>query len=142
MRGGGWVQSPGRPGCRGMKPPPSSAEVFKYGRGPRIRGAAGGAGCGACGLGVRRCHSERDPSGSRAPASEVGKHGSPRDAPFSRPGCARGPGLAAGLPTAPSWSHPFLAQRESRLCLQEVERAGLLICNSCVFKPVLILPTF
>lgn len=100
MRGGGWVQSPGRPGAAGgMKPPPSPAEAFKYGRGPRIRAAL----CGACGLGARCRPRERDPSGSRPWVSAV-----PRGmSPFPRSGCARGPGrsrLAAGLPTAPSWS--------------------------------------
>lgn len=109
MRGGGWVQAPGQPGCGGMKPPPTPAEAFKYGRGPWIRAAAGGE-CGGYGLEVRLCPSERDPSGRCASALEVGKRGSPRDAPFSRPGYARGPGLAAGLPIASPRS-PFRARR-------------------------------
>lgn len=138
MRGGGWVQAPRQPGCGGMKPPPSPAEAFKYGRGPWIRAAAGGE-CGGYGLEVRLCPSERDPSGRRAPALEVGKRGSPRDAPFSRPGYARGPGLAAGLPIASPWS-PFRAQRNRVRPLQEVGPGGLLICNLCVIRPVLILP--
>lgn len=133
MRGGGWVQSPRRPGAAGgMKPPPSPAEAFKYGRGPRIRAAL----CGACGLGARCCPRERDPSGSRPWVSAV-----PRGmSPFPRSGCARGPGrsrLAAGLPTAPSWSPLLLRPGGNQvLRFQEVGGAGLWICNSCVFTPV------
>lgn len=104
-RGGGRVQSPGRPGCRGMKPPPSPAQAFKYGRGPGTRVAAGGAVCGACGLGGRRCPRERDLHRRCAPALVSTD---PRGVSLSR-----GPGVRAvrdrspfvgGLPTAPSWS--------------------------------------
>lgn len=145
MRGGGRVQSPGRPGCRGMKPPPSPAEAFKYGRGPRTRGAAGGAVCGACGLGGRRCPRERDLHRRCAPALEVGKRRSPRGAPFSWPGCARGPGLlrvCGGAPCCTILVPLFGPGGNHVVSLQEVSRAGLLIRNSRVFEPVLFLSIF
>lgn len=119
MRGGGRVQSPGRPGCKGMKPPPSPAEAFKYGRGPPPRGAAGGEVCGACGLGGRRCPRERDLRGRCVLALEVGKHQSLRASPF------RGPGVRAVPAASRSWRGsllhhpcpPFRARRVSRRAL-------------------------
>jgi hypothetical protein len=103
-----------------MKPPPSPAEVFKYGRGPGTRGAAGGAVGRACGLGGRRCPRERDLHGRCVPALEVGKHRSFRDAPSSRPRCARGPGSAPRSRRGSLLHHPgplFRARRESRRAL-------------------------
>lgn len=41
-QGCGTGQSPGGSGYGGMKPPPSQAEVFKYGPGPGTRGAVRG----------------------------------------------------------------------------------------------------
>lgn len=130
VRGGGRVQSPGRPGCRGMKPPPSPAEAFKYGRGPRTRGAAGGEVCGACGLGGRRCPRQRDLHRRCAPAWEVGKHRSPPGAPFWRPGCARGPRPLRDRGGAPYCTIlvPLFGPGGNHVVrLQEVSRAGLLI---------------
>lgn len=132
MRGGGRVQSPGRPGCKGMKPPPSQAEAFKYGRGPGNRAAAGGAVCRACGLGRRHCPRESDLHGRCVPALEVGKHGSLRGGPFSRPGGARRPGplpVRSGAPYCTILIPLFEPGRNHAVCLQEVSGAGLLIRN-------------
>lgn len=90
-QGCGGGQSPGGPGCGGMKPPPSRAESFKYGLGPGTQGAVVGsqregravrggqaeqgecAGAAAARPIERSCPSSPDRSGRCARCLEVGK---------------------------------------------------------------------